>query len=381
MIENEMGNRGSKINAIALVKEQREDGSYCENIDNIINKSQLRCSLMTHESGRPTEILSKQKISLICCSKLNYLEPWLITGFVDREGFFTLELFKDSKAKYNYTPRLIFGINLHVKDLGILLNIKNTLQVGTVSTKGQVCRYSVKTFKDLAIIVNHFSNYPLVSSKKVSFEYWLQAYNIMKKKEHFNYTGFIKYVRLKSLNNNGLSEDLIKVFKNIDLSQIQILTYKFDKIPHGIWVAGFVSGDGSFYIKKTKYNNTYHIGCIFGITLNYKDVEILQGLFTYFNRFFRFKRFTSKTRKIPKQFNNGVRYFKDNVNLSISNFLDLRDIVIPFFDKYPITGVKKKDYEDFKKIHQLVRTKTHTTVQGLNEIIKIQDNINHKRRN
>lgn len=171
-----------------------------------------------------------------------------------------------------------------------------------------------------------------------------------------------------------MSDDLKKVFQPIDTSLIQVLTYKFDKIPNGIWVSGFVSGDGSFYIKNTKYKNTNHIGCIFGITLLNKDAEILQGLYTYFNSFFIFNT------KIPKRFNNGIRYSNNNVNLSISNCLDVGNIVIPFFDKYPVIGVKKKDYNDFRKIYGIVSLNLHLTVQGLNEILKIRDNMNQKRR-
>ena len=77
-------------------------------------------------------------------------------------GFFSIEIYKDSKAKFKYTPRLVFGINLHVKDLPILLKFKGTLGVLIVSTKVKVTSYTVKTFKDLAVIVNHFKLYPLV---------------------------------------------------------------------------------------------------------------------------------------------------------------------------------------------------------------------------
>lgn len=47
--------------------------------------------------------------------------------------------------KLNLSIKLVFGINLHVKDLPILLSFKDTLGVGTVSTKGKVTSYTVKT--------------------------------------------------------------------------------------------------------------------------------------------------------------------------------------------------------------------------------------------
>ena len=181
MIENEMGYCGSKSSAIALVKEQRVDGSYS------FQEGLLRCTLMAPVRGYQTEILSNknnlsENVVVTKRPKLNKLDPWFITGFVDAVrraqrpkgragGFFSIEIYKDSKAKFKYTPRLIFGINLHVKDLPILLSFKDTLGVGTVSTKGKVTSYTVRTFKDLAVIVNHFKLYPLVSSKYLVYQY------------------------------------------------------------------------------------------------------------------------------------------------------------------------------------------------------------------
>jgi hypothetical protein len=125
MIENEMGDCGSNPCAIALEKEQRVDGSYSLLI------GLLRRNLMVPVMGYPSETLSNQNnisenMSLTKRPKLNNLDPWFMTGFVDAEGYFSIELFKDSKAKFKYTPRLIFGINLHVKDLPILLSFKDT---------------------------------------------------------------------------------------------------------------------------------------------------------------------------------------------------------------------------------------------------------------
>jgi hypothetical protein len=113
--------------------------------------------------------------------------------------------------------RLVFGINLHVKDLPILLSFKDTLGVGTVRTKGKVTSYTVKTFKDIAVIVNHFKLYPLVSSKYLVYQYWLQAYNIMATKEHFNYQGMTKWAALKNLTNFGLSDSLKEAFPLVHL--------------------------------------------------------------------------------------------------------------------------------------------------------------------
>ena len=404
MIENEMGYRGSKSSAIALVKEQRVDGSYSFLV------GLLRCTLMAPVRGYQTEILSNknnvsENVVLTKRPKLNKLDPWFITGFVDAEGYFSIELFKDSKAKFKYTPRLVFKINLHVKDLAILLSFKDTLGVGTVSTKGKVTNYTVKSFKDLAVIVNHFKLYPLVSSKYLVYQYWLQAYNILATKEHFNYQGMTKLAKLKNLINYGLSDNLKEAFPDFNISLINTMSYNFRGIPHGMWVAGFVSGDGSFYTKLTQYKDTFHTGCIFKITLHLKDTALLEGLYDYLSKYFpprpapgpgaRANRSAqicfpaARTGPGARAITNKGIFFskqspssptaRETVSLNISNIKDIGNIVIPFFDLYPILGVKKMDYNDFKNIYNIILSKGHLSPEGLAQIQQIRNNMNDKR--
>jgi Cytochrome C oxidase subunit II, transmembrane domain/LAGLIDADG endonuclease/Cytochrome C oxidase subunit II, periplasmic domain len=374
ILEKEMGYCGSKSSAFALVKEQRVDGSYSFPI------KLLRYTLMAPVMGYQPEILSNQSnvsenVILTKRPKLKKLDPWFLTGFVDAEGYFSIELFKDSKAKFKYTPKLVFGINLHVKDLPILLSFKDTLGVGTVSTKEKVTTYKVKTFKDLAVIVNHFKLYPLVSSKYIVYQYWLQAYNVMATKEHFNSQGMTKLATLKNLTNFGLSESLKEAFPDLNISLIDTISSSFRGIPHGMWVAGFTSGDGSFYTKMTQYKESFHTGCIFKITLHLKDTALLEGLYDFFSNYFpniSFNKYTSRT-------NKGIGFSKQTVSLTISNIRDIHNIIIPLFDIYPVLGVKHLDYNDFKKISNIILSKDHLSPEGLAQIKKIRNNMNDKR--
>ena len=388
MNESEMGYRGSKSSAIALVKEQRVDGSYSFQV------GLLRCTLMAPVRGYQTEILSNKNNvykNVTKRPKLNKLDPWFITGFADAEGCFSIELYKDSKAKFKYTPRLVFGINLHVKDLPILLSFKDTLGVGTVSTKGKVTNYTVKAFKDLAVIVNHFKLYPLVSSKYLVYQYWLQAYNIMATKEHFNYQGMTKLATLKNLTNFGLSDSLKEAFPDFNISLIDTMSYNFRGIPHGMFVAGFASGDGSFYTKLTQYKDTFHSGCVFKITLHLlcicemtskcKDTALLEGLYDYLSKYFpniSFNKYNSRTNASAASA-KGIYFSKQTVSLNISNIQDIGNIVIPFFDLYPVLGVKKMDYNDFKNIYNIILSKGHLSPEGLAQIQHIRNNMNDKR--
>ena len=70
---------------------------------------------------------------------------------------------------------------------------------------------------------------------------------------------------------------------------------------------------------------------------------------------------------------------KQTVSLTISNIKDIGNIVIPFFDLYPVLGIKKMDYYDFKKIYNIILSKDHLTPGGLAQIQQIRNNMNDKR--
>jgi len=62
----------------------------------------------------------------------------------------------------------------------------------------------------------------------------------------------------------------------------------------------------------------------------------------------------------------------------VVNFKDIFEKIIPFFDAYPIKGVKALDYSDFKKVANLMHNKEHplTAEQGLSKIQSIKLNMN-----
>ena len=78
------------------------------------------------------------------------------------------------------------------------------------------------------------------------------------------------------------------------------------------------------------------------------------------------------------------RLFKDAKNpivyLEVGNLKDLSQIIIPFFNKYPILGVKHLDYEDWCKIANLVISGSHLTVEGFKEIVQLESGMNKGRK-
>lgn len=62
-------------------------------------------------------------------------------------------------------------------------------------------------------------------------------------------------------------------------------------------------------------------------------------------------------------------------------FDDVINIVIPFFNKYPLIGSKNLNFKDFCKIAVLVQNKAHLTTEGIEEIQKIKSKMNIGRDN
>jgi hypothetical protein len=68
-----------------------------------------------------------------------------------------------------------------------------------------------------------------------------------------------------------------------------------------------------------------------------------------------------------------VTILEKSAQLQISKFVDIVNIIIPFFNKYPILGMKSLDILDFKKACYILKTKKHlTSTSVFNKIIKIK---------
>ena len=106
---------------------------------------------------------------------------------------------------------------------------------------------------------------------------------------------------------------------------------------------------------------------IYSFHLHIRDLEVLKGLCNYFNNYFN-KNILSNEKKVYTS-------EKDNsVHLQIANFTDILEKIIPFFDKYPILGIKSLDFEDFKKVCSIVKSKKHLTPEGIKTILEIKSN-------
>jgi hypothetical protein len=139
-----------------------------------------------------------------------------------------------------------------------------------------------------------------------------------------------------------------------------------DNIPHPSWISGFVSGEGNFDVRISSSSNKigYWVQLRFRISQHSRDLSLLENILKYWN-----------TGNIYKY--NG----KSAVVLTIVNFTDITNIILPFFNKYPLlAGVKVYDYLDWCKIQKLIEEGNHLTIEGLNEIRELKSGMNTGRK-
>lgn len=287
----------------------------------------------------------------------------ILTGFVDAESCFSVSLYRKNKHKLGWGVQTSFVLVLHKKYLPILYSIKSYLRVGNVySRKSGTCVYLVQSIKDLAVIINHFDKYSLITKKQADYLLFKMAVNLINNKEHLTMEGLQKFVTIKASINRGLPLNIKAAFPdNIPIYRPDVLDYKI-KNPN--WLAGFTSAEGCFFVNirsKPKMKIGYLVELTFKITQHYRDEQLMISLIEYFGC-------------------GNVYKNRDTVEFKIPKFEDLTKKIIPFFEKYPIQGEKFLDYLDFVKVIKLMKNKAYLTEEGLDKIRKIKAGMNRGRK-
>ena len=99
----------------------------------------------------------------------------------------------------------------------------------------------------------------------------------------------------------------------------------------------------------------------FQITQHLRDSILIKSLITLF-----------KCGRVEPSGESAVSYV-------VTKLSDITGTIVPFFENYPLVGNKAKDFEDWKNISKLMKSKAHLTKEGLEEILKIRSGMNSKR--
>lgn len=130
------------------------------------------------------------------------------------------------------------------------------------------------------------------------------------------------------------------------------------------WVAGFVSGEGNFLIgisKSPASKSGYHCYLRFKVSQNYRYEFLLRSLISFFGC-------------------GNLSRCDDIVEFICVNTKDINNIILPFFIKYPVLGVKALDFNDWCKGVKILQNKAHLTPEGLAQLKALKSGMNKGRR-
>jgi len=293
---------------------------------------------------------------------LPLLKPSWVTGFADAEGSFILSITKNSRYNTGWSVSPCFRIGLHSKDLTLLIKIQSFFGVGNIvkDNKNNLFFYNVYSITDLSnIIIPHFFKYPLLTQKQVDFLLFNLAIEIIKRKEHLTTEGLIKILEIKASLNKALTDELIKYFPNIISIHRPKVQYPLIIDPN--WLVGFIDGEGCFFVN-IKFSKTHKTGSQvqvrFILTQHQRDLELMEKIVQILGC-----GILSKEKRNPSIYLT-VTKLSDNIR------------VVSFFNNYSLQSSKKLDFTDFCKVVELLKNKSHFTLEGLNKIKEIKAGMN-----
>jgi len=188
----------------------------------------------------------------------------------------------------------------------------------------------------------------------------------MNNKAHLSIQGLNQIINIKASINLGLSHFLKSEFINFTPVERPIINTEI--IPDPNWVAGFVTGEGSFDVRINR-QSTNKVGYRVQLRVRIsqhddsRDLKLMEILAKYLG--------AGKLYKYPG---------KPAVVLTIFNFSDINNLIIPFFETNPLLGVKLMDFTDWCKVAKLINEGSHLTKEGIDLIRDIQSGMNTGRK-
>lgn len=289
-----------------------------------------------------------------------------MTGLTDAEGSFLIEIRKDSSYRAGWMIVARYSIVLHRRDEELLKLIQAYFGgVGRISSHGlNTLVFRVNTLKDnLTAVIPHFDKYPLITQKHSDYLLFRDVVMMMSRGEHITPEGIQTIVNIRASLNLGLTEALKEAFPMY--TPVARPCGELKIVEHPQWIAGFTSGEGSFMVSVTN-RASYKAGAL--VTLSFRVVQHSRDEYLM--------------KSFPAYWGCGKYYSSskgDHGDFRVEKFSDISEIIIPFFHKYPIIGVKAADFQDWCKVAELMNTKKHLTSEGLDQIRKIKEGMNKNR--
>ena len=127
------------------------------------------------------------------------------------------------------------------------------------------------------------------------------------------------------------------------------------------WIVGFVDGEGCFHVginQNQSMNLGFQVLPEFTVVQHQVDEQVLYGLKDYFGCG-------------VVRVNHGSR-----LSYRVRGHTNLRDRIIPFFEKHKLKTRKNVDFKKFRKVILLMEKGEHLKPEGLEKIRKIKASMN-----
>jgi hypothetical protein len=127
------------------------------------------------------------------------------------------------------------------------------------------------------------------------------------------------------------------------------------------WVIGFVDGEGCFHVginKNSEMTTGFQVLPEFTVVQHKRDVQVLYALKSYFG--------CGVVRS-----NHG-----DRMAYRVRSIKHLLEDIVPFFVKHPLKTKKRVDFQKFRRILLKIQAGDHLTIEGIEEIRRIKNQMN-----
>ena len=127
------------------------------------------------------------------------------------------------------------------------------------------------------------------------------------------------------------------------------------------WVVGFVDGEGCFYVginAQPEMKTGYQVLPEFTVVQHKREVQLLFALKKFFGC------------GVVRQ-NHG-----DRMAYRVRGLENLRERIIPFFEKHPLKTKKRLDFLKFRKIVLLMEREEHLHPAGIEKIRQLASEMN-----
>jgi hypothetical protein len=136
------------------------------------------------------------------------------------------------------------------------------------------------------------------------------------------------------------------------------------------WIVGFVDGEGCFSCpiqRNRRLRLGWQLQPVFSVVQGEKSASVLELLRDHFGcgKIYRNRRHDN--------------HREDLLMYEVFRKEDLLNTIVPFFEAHPLRTAKANDFRKFASIVRMMEQKLHLTVEGMIQIAKVGQTMNHRK--